>query len=172
MSETSSRWTTRAKRPGASGSAMLTFTTYGIAAPKGSAKAFYRPGMRHAVVTHDSARTKPWQESVVAAARDALAGAPPLTGPVEVRVTFHMPRPKSAPKRVTLPATRPDVDKLLRCVLDGLTRAGVYADDGQVVVCWARKVFAGDEQDIGGVPRAVIRVDPVTPNASMEVGRG
>jgi Holliday junction resolvase RusA-like endonuclease len=141
---------------------MLTFTTFGIAAPKGSAKAFYRPGMRHAVVTHDSARTKPWQHCVVAAARDALAGAPPLQGPVHVRVEFYMPRPKSAPKRITLPATRPDVDKLLRCVLDALTRAGVYGDDGQVVETTALKRFAGDQRDVGGTPRAVVTVQPLS----------
>jgi Holliday junction resolvase RusA-like endonuclease len=31
------------------------------------------------------------------------------------------------------PAVRPDSDKLLRAVLDGLTEAGVWRDDGQVV---------------------------------------
>ncbi len=31
------------------------------------------------------------------------------------------------------PAVRPDADKLLRVVLDGLGEAGVFRDDGQVV---------------------------------------
>lgn len=147
---------------------MIRFTTFGVAAPKGSAKAFYRPGMRHAVVTHDSSRTKPWQAAVVADARDALCARAgiPLEGPVAVHVVFWMPRPKSAPKRVTLPATRPDVDKLLRCVLDGLTRAGVYRDDGQVVEAVGRKGFAGGLEDpmgSAGIPRAVVSVIEAAP---------
>jgi hypothetical protein len=35
-----------------------------------------------------------------------------------------------------------DLDKLERCVLDGLTRAGVYRDDAQVVRIMSSKAFA------------------------------
>lgn len=149
---------------------MITFTVLGTAAPKGSAKAFYRPGMKVPIVTHDSKRTKPWQESVVSAAADALAGTAPLAGPVMVRIVFFMPRPKSAAKRITRPATRPDVDKLLRCCLDGLTRAGAYGDDGQVVETHARKEFAGGRFDpLGdrGIPRAVITVEPADESGAV-----
>lgn len=140
---------------------MITFAVYGTPVPKGSTKAFWRPGMKHAVVTHDNAKTKPWQEAVVSAARDALAGAPPLEGPVAVRLRFYMPRPASAPRRVVEPCKKPDLDKLARCVKDGLTRAGVYRDDSQVVLLIARKVFAaGRDDEASGVPRALITVQP------------
>lgn len=146
-----------------------TFTVYGVPIPKGSTKAFMRPGMRHPVVTHDNAKTKPWQESVVAAALDALAGAPLIEShvAVELTLTFLLPRPASAPKRVLEPLKKPDLDKLVRCVKDGLTRAGVYRDDSQVAWLHAAKHFAGgplDPAGPAGVPRAVVRVvalDPV-----------
>jgi hypothetical protein len=35
-------------------------------------------------------------------------------------------RPKSALRRVTEHLREPDLDKLIRCVKDGLTRAGVH----------------------------------------------
>lgn len=141
----------------------LAFTVYGTPIPKGSTKAFWRPGMKHAAVTHDNERTKPWQESVVTAARETVGERAPFEGPVAVVVRFFMPRPKSAPKRVTEPTKKPDLDKLVRCVKDGLTRAGVYRDDAQVVVTIARKEFAGgctDTEGVRGIPRAWIEVGP------------
>lgn len=140
----------------------MKFTVYGVPIPKGSTKAFMHPGARFPVVTHDNARTKPWQEAVVAAAREALGARRPLEGPVALAVRFYLPRPKSAPRRVTEHTKKPDLDKLVRCVKDGLTRAGVYRDDAQVVVTIARKDFAGGEGDPDGdrgVPRAFVAVN-------------
>jgi len=140
----------------------LTFTAYGIPAPQGSTKAFMRPGMKHPVVTADNARTKPWRQAIVDASREVMAGRVPMEGPVGVRVVFYLPRPKSAPKRITEPAKLPDLDKLVRALFDALTAAGVWRDDAQVVVVGARKAFAGGAQDDSGpagVPRACIVVE-------------
>lgn len=147
----------------------LKFTVYGHAAPKGSAKAFYNRHLGHAVVTHDNPRTKPWQESVVSAALDAIGDAwMPIEAECSVRVWFFLPRPASLPKRVVRPARSrgSDLDKLLRCVKDGLTRAGVYRDD--VLVCrdLALKSFAAGVEDPdgpAGVPRAIVAVDEMPP---------
>lgn len=88
----------------------------------------------------------PWREAVRAETqRVYLAGDlpfPPMDGPVEVRINFRLPRPASAPRRVTHPAKRPDLDKLIRAVLDGLTAGGAWRDDGQVVTLLATKRFA------------------------------
>lgn len=138
---------------------MITFTVYGTPVPKGSTKAFYVKALGRAVVTHDNKRTKPWQESVVSAAREAIASAAPLEGPVALKLRFYVPRPKSAPRRVVEPTKKPDLDKLTRCVKDGLTRAGVYHDDSQVVALMARKEFAGGYLDKpGGIPRVEVEV--------------
>ena len=140
---------------------MIEFVVYGTPIPQGSTKAFMRPGMRFPVVTADNAKTKPWRQAIVDASREKLAGRAPIEGPVELYVTFYLPRPKSAPKRVTEPAKLPDLDKLVRAVGDALTAAGVWVDDGQVVLTRARKAFAGghlDRAGAAGVPRAEIRV--------------
>lgn len=141
--------------------AALEFEVFGVPAPKGSTKAFMPKGARYPIVTHDNARTKPWQESVVAAAREAMDRGEPLEAPVVVRLRFYLPKPKSAPKRALFPAKKPDIDKLMRCVLDGLTRAGVFLDDAQVVEAFGSKDFAAGFQDpegSRGIPRVNVSV--------------
>lgn len=118
-------------------------------------RAFIPKGWKRPIVTHDNKRTRPWSEAVVWAAREALDGAQPIDGPVALSVVFFLPRPKSTPKRVKDHIKKPDVDKLLRCISDALTRAGIYRDDAQVVIMHAVKKF-------GDVPGAQIVVEPVT----------
>lgn len=67
-----------------------------------------------------------WRDSIYAATSERME---PLAGPVEVSVLFFMPRPKGTKR--TSPYVRPDIDKLARAVLDGLTGAA-FEDDGQV----------------------------------------
>lgn len=94
----------------------------------------------------------PWREAVRAETRRALNGDGPMSGPVEVIATFTMPRPRSHYRTGRFAAllrdgapgyqsARPDVDKLLRAVLDGLTMGGLWADDGQVAKVTASKVY-------------------------------
>lgn len=137
------------------------FTAHGTPIPQGSTKAFYRPGMRFPVVTSDNAKTKPWRQAIVDASLDVMAGRPPIEEAVELIVTFYLPRPKSAPRKILEPAKKPDTDKLLRAVMDALTAAGVWRDDAQVTLVYAHKAFAGGIHDpLGdrGVPRADVRV--------------
>jgi crossover junction endodeoxyribonuclease RusA len=72
----------------------------------------------------------------------AEVGGRPYTGPVVLRLSFVLPRPKSAPKARVLPATkRPDCDKLARACFDAMS--GVcYLDDAQVVDFRASKQVA------------------------------
>ena len=44
-----------------------------------------------------------------------------------VELDFYLPRPKTVKRQ--WPTVRPDADKLLRAVLDLMTKAGVYCDD-------------------------------------------
>ena len=77
-----------------------------------------------------SKKVKPWRRAVNAVARQAFPQ--PLTGPVEPRTKAH--GKKTAPPMVQ----RPDLDKLIRSTLDGLTGA-VFVDDSQVVAVHASK---------------------------------
>ena len=61
---------------------------------------------------------------------------------VEITLTFVVTRPKSV-KRLE-PHTRPDLDKLIRAVLDGLTGVA-YEDDGQVTKVIAQKQYGTNE---------------------------
>jgi crossover junction endodeoxyribonuclease RusA len=136
---------------------------YGTPATQGSHRAFIRGG--RAVITNDSENTRPWRDTV---RHFAMAGRPagwmPLDGPVWVRMTFSLRRPQSASKKVVYPAKKPDIDKAVRLVLDSLTEAGLWHDDGQVVDLHARKVFAGsddpDALDVPGVKVVVSDADP------------
>jgi crossover junction endodeoxyribonuclease RusA len=151
----------------------LSFTVYGIPIPQGSLKAFMPRGRRFPVVTSDNLRTRPWKHMVGAAAREALRDSPPLEGPVAIDIEFYLPRPTSAPKRVVYPVKKPDLDKLVRAILDACTDAGVWKDDAQVIGASAIKAFAegnvpvlrlGDparrdrHPDHLGIPRARIEV--------------
>lgn len=76
---------------------------------------------------------------------------PPMTGPVTVELGFWLPRPASHTRNGTLTPTAPthpthkqDLDKLTRAVLDALTTAAVWVDDGQVVALTAGKLYAVD----------------------------
>lgn len=132
----------------------------GIPQPQGSKTAFVRNG--RAVLTEGRTPNsreafKSWRDGVTVAARNwqTLHGQPAADEPVEVRITFRLPRPKSAPKRRIWPDRKPDLDKLIRSVLDALTHGGVLFDDSRVVAIHARKVFA-----IDGPPGASIEVLP------------
>jgi len=79
----------------------------------------------------------------IAKAERFLAGEP-----LVLWVTFYVVRPKSAPKRVKHPVTRPDLDNYLKTFLDALDKFA-FPDDAQVVNIHARKAFAA----VGTTPR-------------------
>lgn len=135
----------------------MKFRAYGIPAPQGSKKAFVsRTGK--AVVVEQSAKVTPWRNAVSAAAVAARQQQPEqFAGAVGVRITFFLPRPKSAPKSRIFPDVTPDLDKLLRSTLDGISDAGVWADDKQVVQIVASKRYA--TADVECVPGALILIE-------------
>lgn len=56
-----------------------------------------------------------------------------------INLMFCMPKPSSVKR--SIPSTRPDLDKLIRAVLDALTGIA-YVDDGQVVEITASKIYS------------------------------
>lgn len=105
---------------------------------------------RAVVVKANAAQQNTWRGDIREQAVTVWAGKPPLEGAVMASFYFVMPRPKSAPKRSTPPATkRPDVDKLARAVCDALTSAQIYRDDSQVTVLCARKRIAEIDETAG-----------------------
>ena len=84
----------------------------GDPAPKGSVSAFV-VGHR-AVVTH-TVKSKNWEHTI----RVALSGLPKLEGPVSLEAWFFLARPRSVTR--PLPSVPPDLDKLLRAVMNGVS---------------------------------------------------
>lgn len=149
---------------------MIVIEVRGLPAPQGS-KRPVRFGNGKIGVVESSKGVGPWREAVRAETQRVMkAEDGPLDGALAVSITFELPRPRghygtgrngglikdSAPQ---FPAGRPDLDKLLRAVLDGLTAGGAWSDDAQVVRIGAEKLY--------GTPGARIRIN----NWPLEAGQ-
>jgi crossover junction endodeoxyribonuclease RusA len=95
----------------------------------------------------------PWREAVRAETQRVMEEHDgPLAGPVYLAAVFCLSRPRahyrtgkyagqvldSAP---LWPGGRPDLDKLCRALLDGLTAGGAWSDDAQVAFLTAQKTY-------------------------------
>ncbi len=141
-------------------SAPIEFTVPGDAAPQGSKRAVRLRNGR-TVLLESSKRLKPWRALVSLAAAEAWQG-PPCAGAVAIGLAFVYVRPKShlttkGALRAGAPTHpgKPDIDKLCRGVLDGLTGI-VYGDDAQVVALVATKEY-------GETAHTRIKATPLTP---------
>ena len=121
---------------------MIRIFVPGIPKPKGSVSAFPIKRKDGTVGTSIVHRAGAWEGTVATAASKQWPRAQPLEGAVTLRIRYLMPRPKTAkPSKRPYPHVRPDIDKLERAVLDGLTGV-VFADDAQVVAIDHRKLYA------------------------------
>lgn len=127
----------------------VTFQVQGVPQPKGSSKAFVPKSWAvaavaagtapRAVVTSDNPAAKDWTQLVRVCAQGLRQEM--FQGPVAVSMVFALPRPQSLPRRATFHLKKPDLDKLARCVLDGLSGV-LFLDDRCVVVLKATKEYA------------------------------
>jgi len=123
----------------------LNVRIYGPPVAQGSMKGFVVKG-RAILTSNNAAKLKPWRQQIAETA--VAAGAAPLGGPVQILCHFYVRRPKGRPKKYGLPDKRPDLDKLLRSVLDALTGIA-YHDDGQIVMATVYKGYATDDAPEG-----------------------
>jgi len=115
----------------------VAFQVYGLPVPQGSTRAFVVKG--RPIITSTSKGLPAWRHLVSSEAQ--RHARTPFEGPVAVQLEFSLPKPKSAPKkRFTYPTKRPDLDKLVRSVLDGITHV-LVRDDSQVVSITATKEY-------------------------------
>ena len=121
---------------------LLSMFVPGIPVAKGSTHAFAHKTTGKIITMQTNAkRQKPWASLIALTAKEAMDGGP-VDGPVSIDIEFVMPRPKNhfrtgkfslvlkdgAPVYHT---KAPDLDKLIRCVLDALTGVA-WHDDSQV----------------------------------------
>ena len=129
---------------------LIEFFVPGIPAPGGSKRGFNHSKTGRVIVLEDCKRSGPWRDRVAFYAREAYSGEL-LDGPLEVRITFALVRPKghfrtgknshivrdSAPR---YPTTKPDVLKLARSTEDALTGV-LWVDDARTVDMTIRKIY-------------------------------
>ena len=117
----------------------VSFVVPGVPAPKGSRISGRRKD--GSIFTRPASKGEhAWVDAVAKVAEKR----PKLKPPYSVELHFSMPRPKKPSHDYP---TRGDLDKLVRAVLDGLTRGGTIVDDRHVVGLRAAKFWAepGDE---------------------------
>ena len=111
----------------------------GIPVPQGS-KSVTRTGVMFEANRH----LKPWRETMshaLTAWTGTFFGAwEPFDGPLFVDVTFWMPEPKRP--KYSLPAVKPDADKLCRALGDAMTTSGLIRDDARITSWHARKRYS------------------------------
>lgn len=128
------------------------FFVAGVPVPQGSKKGFSRPGSSFVQIVDDNAKKlKPWRKLVTSAASAAYPG-PRAEGALLIEAEFRFERPKSV--RREYPSVTPDVDKLLRALMDGITDAKtIWRDDAQVVDGFPSKRYCLPGQEPGVLVR-------------------
>jgi crossover junction endodeoxyribonuclease RusA len=138
------------------GASMIrSFFVPGTPQPKGSMKAFAirtPTGKHRAVLTNDSAKTKPWQAEIASRARSGFPLSPYARHvAIKLDMIFYIQRPKSVSlEKFPYPTKKPDKDKLERCVCDALTGV-IYVDDSQVVAGEIKKEWCDETCNTPGV---------------------
>lgn len=127
----------------------LELTVWGVAIPKGSARAFVPKGWTRPVITSDNKSLKAWEAVVRAELQRVMAESDRalllalFDAPVALTFVFHLPRPKSATRRDVRPTKKPDLSKLIRATEDALSGVA-FRDDARVIRIAAEKVYASD----------------------------
>ena len=147
----------------------------GAAIPWKAPRVVQRAGSPYPIAIKDS-KLRHWQETVMGRAMEAMAGRPPIKGPVQLAVLYFRRIPKSWPKwkrrdaeaGIVRPTARPDLDNLIKGAKDAL-QGVCFLDDAQVVqygsaslgdvVLATGKYFTTDE------PRLLLEVRELEPTA-------
>jgi Holliday junction resolvase RusA-like endonuclease len=131
---------------------MIKFEVLGIPVPQGSKEGFYNPKLKRVMMVESNKKTQPWRDSVAAAAAQAypVEHFPVIRSAVDVTLFFFFPFRAQDLKKDGTPRARgmvpkiskPDLDKLIRAVLDSITAAGVWIDDSIVTDLTAKKRYS------------------------------
>lgn len=140
----------------------VTFRVLGDPAPQGSKTAtMFKPrgGPPRAGLRDANPKTlRPWRQAVAAEAQ-AVAGPTPLDGPLALTVHFRFSMPASRPKRIRVLgvwwcSVKPDIDKLVRAIMDSMKDGGLIRDDARVCDLHATKT------EVVGWTGATVTVGP------------
>ena len=114
---------------------------------------------RHTGVTYTDSETRAYENKIITHYRQSVKGFRfPDDGYISVDVTVVYPIPKSATKASVaaikegkiLPKKKPDIDNVIKAVLDALNGIA-YKDDCQVVTVSGNKIYGQD-------PKLIIKI--------------
>ena len=84
-----------------------------------------------------------WMNHTRSMAVAQVANQIPKPVPIGIMMNFYLPWPKGTPKAKALTygphPERPDIDNLMKPVLDALSEAGLWGDDSQIDTLGAQK---------------------------------
>ena len=135
---------------------MIRFTIAGEPRGKGRPRFSRKQG-----IAYTPAETRNYEATIRVLAQQAMAGRPPIDGPVSVIVQAHLPIPKSWTKKKgaawqrgdIYPDKRPDLDNIVKAVTDACNGV-VFSDDSAICFLWAEKHY-------GLLPHVSVQVEPV-----------
>ena len=82
----------------------------------------------------------------------------PIEGPIAMQIDFFMKRPKRLKKgEAGYCPVKPDIDNLVKAVMDSLNDTGIWGDDNQVVEICSSKKYCSD----GDEPGAQIAIEAI-----------
>jgi len=149
-------------------------TVWGTPAGQGSKRFLGKTKSGRGIMVETSDKTAPWRSSIINACTEYWRlhhdGTPvPFAEPVIARIIFCFPRPASVSrKKRPFMSVAPDLDKLIRACLDGLTAGGAIADDALVTeFTRVAKVYCGEDPEALDVPGAVIVLGRLVPLAEV-----
>lgn len=147
----------------------ISFFAPGIPVSKGSLTRMPNGAMVPAGTAASRVRFTNWRDDVRMAAMDAMNEREVSRRPLRVFAEFRLPYPSSSIRKYQFGwwphVKKPDVDKLLRAILDPM-KGIVYVDDSQVAFCIVNKGYAWNDR-----PGAYIVVDFLSDEYMMHHGR-
>lgn len=127
----------------------VTLFITGTPKPQGSKSAFRRGNK---IVMVEASKGLPeWRTAVIDAVKQNIHERMSLdkfSEPVKVSCVFVLPKPQKP--KFAVPGVKPDLDKLVRGLLDPLVIGGLLQDDSLVVELSASKVYVGDTMPVPG----------------------
>ena len=135
----------------------LRFRVPGLPRPQGSKRLVRLKNGKQVMIESNANELKTWRRAVAGASLKAAHAAgwqEPYDQPCYVYLIFQMPEPKKG--KFSHPAVKPDIDKLTRAVLDGITGTAI-SDDCRVCQLTVIKRYA--DASVG--PGVTVEVSPL-----------
>lgn len=115
----------------------------------------------------DSGSAESWKAQIALAAKEHVPPTP-IDAPVVLSIVFILPRPQTRMRRADpdgrVPhVQRPDLENLIKAVMDCFTELGVWRDDCLVQELAVTKCFAAKAEDRAGAEIRISWPDDVRP---------